>query len=1031
MMRPSSGSSLPVDQPLLKALQERERHLAAAQRLARLGSWEWDVAADRMSWSDEMYRILGLEPQELEASLAGMLARVHPDDLLLVEDAVLRTRTVHEPYEIRHRVIRADGSVCFVEARATVAADRAGAAARIHGALQELADTVPSDGGAAESAELVRALAVGLVDAASVEDALRVALVEICRHRRWPLGRAWLRDTDGAGLLVPGHICYGDGVERTAPVPDLAAVLRPGVGLAGRSLVTRRLEWGFHGLDRRQAEADPAEHALKWREVFALPVIVEHEVLAVLQFFSPDPVARSDVLDAAMRGLAAMLAHTIDGSAGTYRRHAGQEQFRALVANVRDPLLVVDAAGTIRCSSPSVTELLGQPFDAESGAVVFDLLHPNDRDGVRSALQSLADGGGTAGPLEFRLSHSEGSWREVEATAVDVREVSAIEGALVVIARAVSEQRAAETGSTHGEPLDRLTGLGGRAAFLEHVERALAENRSASSTAVLTYDIDQFRRVNDEFGHGVGDGLLVEVAQRLETALRQHDTVARPAATVARLGADQFLVLCEHVPDATAAGAIAARMLEVIGAPLALGDQVLSVTASAGIALAGPDDEPERLMLDAEAALHEAKAQGGGRYAFFSAERHHHAAAATALNNALARALERDEFRIVYQPKVSLATDKIIGVEALLRWDHPEQGHVPPAEFIPVAEASGLVVDIGAWVLGEACRQGATWQQAYPVVPPLHVAVNVSARQFRSELADTVRTAIADSGIAAAGLCLELTETTVMDDVSTAITVLGELKELGLIVSIDDFGTGYSSLAQLRRLPLDEVKIDKSFVDGLGADPEDTAIVAAVISLAHALDREVVAEGVETLEQLERLRALGCDFAQGYYLSRPVSAPDLTELLTRDAAGQRLPHGGACPATATGPSTETVLVADDATDVRQLARMSLTSAGFTVAEAADGVTALAAARHLLPDCVVLDVRMPDMTGIEVCRALRSDQRTADCTIVILTSRADAADKAEAFSAGADDYIVKPFAPRDLVARVRTAVRRRRQQNDLA
>ena len=1024
-----SPGSLPVDQPLLEALRERERRLASAQRLAHLGSWEWDVAADRMSWSDELYRILGLEPQELEAGLSGLLARVHPDDLPLVENAVLRTRTVHEPYEIRHRVVRADGSVRFVEARGAVAAERAGTALRVHGTVRELVGTA-SDGGASEAAELLRAVAVGLLDAASVEDAVHVAVSQICRHRRWPLGRAWLRDTRGAGLLVPGHICYGDGVDRDAPVPDRAAVLRPGVGLAGRSLQTRRLEWAFQGVDRRRAEADTAEHAVDLLEVLALPVVVEDEVLAVLEFFSPDPVAPSDVLDAAMRGLAALLAHTIDGSAGTYRLDAGQEQFRALLAHVRDPLLVVDVAGTIRCSSPSVAELLGQPLDTEPGAVVFDLLHPDDLDSVRTALQSLADSGGTAGPLEFRLSHSEGSWREVEATAVDVREVPAIEGSLVVIARAVAERRAADARSAQAELLDRLTGLGGRASFLEHVQRALAESRSGSSTAVLTVDIDQFRKVNDEFGHDVGDGLLVEVAQRLETALRQHDTVARPSASVARLGADQFLVLCEHVPDATAAGTVAGRMLEVIGAPLALGDRVLSVTASAGIALAGPGDVPERLMLDAEAALHEAKALGGARYAFFSAERHHHAAAVTALGNALARALERDEFRIVYQPKVSLATDRVIGVEALLRWDHPEQGPVPPAEFIPVAEASGIVVDIGAWVLGEACRQGATWQRAFPRMPPLNVAVNVSARQFRPGLADTVRSAIADSGIAAAGLCLELTETTVMDDVSTAITVLGELKELGLVVSIDDFGTGYSSLAHLRRLPLDEVKIDKSFVDGLGADPEDTAIVAAVISLAHALDREVVAEGVETLEQLEKLRALGCEFAQGYYLSHPLSASDLTELLTRDAAGQRLPHGRARPAIPTGPGAETVLVADDATDVRQLARMSLTSAGFTVAEAADGVSALAAARRLLPDCVVLDVRMPDMTGIEVCRALRSDQRTAGCTIVILTSRADAADKAEAFSAGADDYIVKPFAPRDLVARVRTAVRRR-QQNDLA
>jgi diguanylate cyclase (GGDEF)-like protein len=610
--------------------------------------------------------------------------------------------------------------------------------------------------------------------------------------------------------------------------------------------------------------------------------------------------------------------------------------------------------------------------------------------------------------------------------------VPAIDGALVVIARDASGERTAQPRQASEGRHDRLTGLGDRLLFLQQVERALALAPSGGSlTAVMAVDIDQFRKVNDKFGHDAGDGLLVAVARRLQASLRQDDTIARPDATVARLGADQFLVLCENVPAAPAVEAIAERMLEAIRAPLAAGGRVLCVTASAGIALAGRDDEPERLILDAEAALHEAKGLGGARYEFFSAQRHDDAAAATALSNDLDHALERGELHLDYQPKVSLATDRISGVEALLRWDHPGQGPVSPAQFIPAAETTGMIVEIGAWVLGEACRQAAPWQRAFPRASPVNVAVNVSARQFRTGLADTVRAAIADSGIDPAGLCLELTETTVMDDVPTALTILGELKELGLAVSIDDFGTGYSSLAHLRRLPLDEVKIDKSFIDGLGTDPEDTAIVVAVISLAHALDREVVAEGVETVEQLEKLRALGCEFAQGFYLAVPASAADLTDLLTRDAAGQRLPHERSSPATVTSSGTETVLVADDAADVRQLARMSLTAAGFTVAEAVDGATALAAARRLRPDCVVLDVRMPDMTGIEVCRALRSDPRTAACTIVMLTSRADAADKAEAFSAGADDYIVKPFAPRDLVARVRTAVRRRREHSDPA
>jgi len=706
------------------------------------------------------------------------------------------------------------------------------------------------------------------------------------------------------------------------------------------------------------------------------------------------------------------------------RRRAGEARFRALVAHARDVITVLDADGTIRYSSPSVTRMLGYSDESQVGSVVFDLVHPDDREMVRSVLQGLVDGGATAGPLEFRLAHADRSWRDVEATATNVADEPAIEGAVVVNTRDISDRRRTEARLAHERLHDPLTGLANRGLFVHEAKRSLALARRRDwSTAMFAVDIDAFRRINDQFGHDVGDEVLVAVAHRIEASTREHDGIARSSGTAARLGADEFLLLCENVPDAAAASAIAVDLLDAIAAPMALNGSARSVTASIGIAL--PDDTGlDRPILDAEAALRNAKRLGGARYEFFDRDLHDTVIAGAVLSDDLRHALARGELHLVYQPKVSLATDRIVGVEALLRWDHPHRGLIPPVEFIAVAETSGLIVEIGEWVLSEACRQGTAWQQAFPRATPLSVAINVSARQFRAGLADTVRTAILDSGIDPRGVCLEVTETTVMDDVETAVTVLGELKELGLAVSIDDFGTGYSSLAYLRRLPLDEVKIDRTFVDGLGTDPEDTAIVAAVISLAHALDHDVVAEGVETREQLERLRSLGCELVQGYLLARPMAASDLGQLLAGDAAGERLPRNGPGRATSMHSVTETVLIADDAADIRQLARMSLTAAGFTVEEAIDGADALARARLVHPDCVVLDIRMPDMTGIEVCNALRSDPTTAACTIVMLTSRADAADKAEAFSAGADEYIVKPFAPRDLVSRVRTALRRR-------
>ncbi|MBC7630465.1 EAL domain-containing protein [Aeromicrobium sp.] len=901
-----------VDSRLIEELQEREQQLAEARRLARVGSWEWDVAENRVSWSDELYRIFGLDRHEFDPTYESLIATVHPDDRPMLEGALARPLATHEEFVLRHRVVRPDGSVRFVEGRRAAVVDASGVVVRLYGTLQDLTDITLAEDGAQEAAaafQLVLMVALGIGDAASIDDQLRFALGEVCRQFSWPVGHAWRTDRCGTAPLVSSGIWHGDEAEQVARLHGITEVtlLRSGTGLAKRTLETKRPEWAFEARDDWRSEASLAQDDTGYPAALAVPVVLEHEVVAVLEFFSKDPITPNGLLDAAMRSVASLLARTVERSRTAQRGAVAEAQ------------------------------------------LAYERLH------------------------------------------------------------------------------DPLTGLANRALFVEQTERALVRGRRRDwSTAVLAIDIDGFHRFNDEFGHDVGDEVLVAVAHRLEASLRQHDAIVRPDGTATRLGADEFLLLCEEVPDAAAAAAIAARTLDAIAAPIAAGGGVLSVAASAGIAVAHGDteNEPESPILDAKAALRHAKERGGARHEFFNVELYDKAASPRALDDALHDALERGEFRLAYQPRVSLSTNRIDGVEALLRWDHPQRGLVSPAEFIPAAEASGLIVEIGAWVLREACRQGATWQRAFPRTSPLSVAINVSARQFRAGLVDTVRTAIADSGIDPAGVFLEVTETTVMDDVESAITVLGELKKLGLAVSIDDFGTGHSSLAYLRRLPLDEVKIDKSFVDGLGANPEDTAIVAAVISLAHALDHDVVAEGVETLEQLEKLRSLGCEFAQGYFLARPMAASDLFELLAGDAAGERLPRERSGGAAAAHSGAETVLVADDAADVRQLARMSLTAGGFTVVEAVDGAAALALARRLLPDCVVLDIRMPDMTGIEVCKALRSDPSTAGCTIVMLTSRADATDKAEAFSAGADDYIVKPFAPRDLVSRVRSALRRR-------
>jgi len=387
----------------------------------------------------------------------------------------------------------------------------------------------------------------------------------------------------------------------------------------------------------------------------------------------------------------------------------------------------------------------------------------------------------------------------------------------------------------------------------------------------------------------------------------------------------------------------------------------------------------------------------------------------------LRRALTNGEFMVAYQPKVSLMTDRTVAAEALLRWKHPERGIVPPLDFIPLAEESGLIIEIAAWVMEEVCRRARTWEKSLPGRRSLQLAVNVSTVQFEANLAEMFGEIIERTGIEPRSLCLEVTESMVMKDPDLAITTLRELKSLGLQISIDDFGTGFSSLAYLRKFPLDEIKIDKSFVDGLGTDAGDTAIVAAIMGMAHAMELRVVAEGVETVDQLERLRMLGCDQAQGYYFARPGPASDLDVILQAEAASGRVSAG---ETSSHGQTATRVLVVDDADDVRQLARVSLAAAGFDVRDAATGEQALAVIRQFHPDCVLLDINLPGVSGFDVCRIIRSDAATAGITVVMLSADGEPAEKVEAFSLRADDYIVKPFTPRDLVGRVTAAISRR-------
>lgn len=563
------------------------------------------------------------------------------------------------------------------------------------------------------------------------------------------------------------------------------------------------------------------------------------------------------------RRLAARLAER-----GAARR--AEERFRALARHAPDLVAIVAADGVVAYASPSHQRLLGYPAAAVEGRNLLDLVHPADRVLAGAALAPPtppADPGDGPPALILRLRHADGTWRAVEIHAARQPDDPAVRG-VVIVGRDVTAREAAAAALRHQATHDNLTGLPNRALLRERAAAALGDD---APLAVLLLDLDQFKEINDTLGHDVGDDLLRAVADRLRAAL--------PAsATLARLGGDEFAALLPGADVATATTA-AGALLAVLDAPLAVAGHALRVGASVGIARA-PDDGTDlvALLRRADVAMYVAK-RGRRGLAVYDPAEDGHSAARLARVAALRAAIAAGDLRLHYQPKLELLEGRVAWVEALVRWPHPTEGLLPPAAFISLAERAGLIVPLTRWALDTALAQAAAWARAGR---PLGVEVNLSAWDIADPaLPDVVGALLAAHAVPPARLRLELTETALLADTAYTATALARLAALGVGLAVDDFGMGHSSLAYLRRLPVDELKIDRSFVSRLAVDAGDAAIVAHTIGLGHALGLAVTAEGVEDATTLDRLRALGCDRAQGYHLGPPMP-PD--ELLRRAAA---------------------------------------------------------------------------------------------------------------------------------------------------
>jgi PAS domain S-box-containing protein len=564
-----------------------------------------------------------------------------------------------------------------------------------------------------------------------------------------------------------------------------------------------------------------------------------------------------------------------------------EERFRRIFDEGPFGMGIESPDHTIIAANKALCELLGYTEQELTGQSAIDITYEEDRDKSKELLGQLFADGTPVFRLEKRYIRKDGTilWANVSISAIHGQEGNVLYG-LAIIEDLTESRKAAEKIHLLAY-YDRLTGLPNRTFHKELVIRSIEHAKRHNEIFALIYiGLDNFKRINDTLGYSVGDLLLKSVADRIASSMRKSDYVARSAGdetvkVISRVGGDEFIILAHDLNQAQDAAKTSRRLLEELSAPYDLNGREVFVTVSIGIVLY-PDDgtDIDELLKNAEKAMRYTKSEGKNNYHFYSSSMHSSVLELLTLENDLHRALERNELVLYYQPKVDAATRMVMGMEALIRWNHPDRGLIPPMQFIPMAETSGLILPIGEFVIRTVCKQIKIWQEAG--YKQINIALNVSSPQFEKQnVIEIIKAALQDTLITPQCLEVEITESTIMRNPEKAILILNELKTMGILISIDDFGTGYSSLSYLKRLPLDFLKIDQSFVKGLASDPKDQAIVKTIIAMAHSLKLKTIAEGVETEEQLSFLQEHGCDEFQGYLFSRPLPTEEIPAILAK------------------------------------------------------------------------------------------------------------------------------------------------------
>jgi diguanylate cyclase (GGDEF)-like protein/PAS domain S-box-containing protein len=563
----------------------------------------------------------------------------------------------------------------------------------------------------------------------------------------------------------------------------------------------------------------------------------------------------------------------VDASMLDLRRH--EQRFRSLVQNSDDVISIIDVRGNFTYMSPGAHRVLGFEPDEWIGRLADDTVQPDDLPALQALFKKLHTQPNLTVRGQARILHADGTWRWMEVTYTNLVHDPSVQG-IVCNARDISDTRRYQDQLAYQASHDELTGLANRALFTSRTERAVATTEPGT-VAVALVDLDDFKTINDRLGHAVGDALLVAVGARLRACIRPDDMVAR-------LGGDEFAILLTDLRPGESAH-VAERVIAALGVSVNAGNHDLLIQASIGLADNDTGSDTDDLLRRADVAMYAAKELGKNRYVHYDADLDARAVEHAQLAAELSHALERDELHLLYQPIVNLPTGRLVGAEALVRWQHPRDGMVSPVRFIPVAERTGLIVPLGEWIMRTACRQAADWHRRYGDDAPARISVNVSARQLlESSFPQMVASILAETGLEPARLTVEITETAVFGG-GRALDAVTAVHALGVSIALDDFGTGHSSLGLLRTCPVDVIKVDKSFVDGVTGTVEQEAIVTSIIEIAQALGLRAIAEGVETRAQADRLHTLGYRLAQGFHFARPIPSADIEVLLMSSREG--------------------------------------------------------------------------------------------------------------------------------------------------